>query len=104
MRLRSTARPEPPPPHRMCRAAKPVEASSANGPWDSPWGSRWRPGRQDELQWYSSRLEVIKEIRSVAKARGRSEEAAVHMVNMQQQQTGCSLDLLCGRLRVIRGG
>jgi hypothetical protein len=45
------------------------------------------------------RLEVIREIRRVAQARRISEQAAMHLVNMQQQQTGCSLNQFCKRLR-----
>ncbi|KAM4067418.1 transcriptional activator of glycolytic enzymes domain-containing protein [Hirsutella rhossiliensis] len=48
---------------------------------DGRWGSRWRAGRQNELQ---------------------CEEAAMHIVNLQQQQTGCSLDLFCKQLRANR--
>ena len=110
-----TVQSEPLSEHRMCRAVKTVEAlwrewtvgirgSIAIAELDSRWGSRWRSGRQNELQWYSLRLEVIKESRRVAKAHRCSEEAAMHMVNMQQQQTGCSLDLFCKRLRANRMG
>ncbi|KAM4064031.1 hypothetical protein HRG_012567 [Hirsutella rhossiliensis] len=42
------------------------------------------------------------EIRKVAKAHRCSEEAAMHIVNLQQQQTGCSLDLFCKQLRANR--
>jgi hypothetical protein len=104
---------QPPPQYRMCRAVKTVEAlwrewtvGLRGGPavaeLDSRWGSRWRAGRQSELQWYSLRFEVIKEIRRVAKARRSSEEAAMHIVNLQQQQTGYSIDQFCKRLRANR--
>ncbi|KAH7114803.1 transcriptional activator of glycolytic enzymes-domain-containing protein [Dactylonectria macrodidyma] len=33
---------------------------------DSRWGSRWRAGQQSEVQWYSLRLEIVKEIRRMA--------------------------------------
>ncbi|KJZ70362.1 hypothetical protein HIM_10253 [Hirsutella minnesotensis 3608] len=106
-------KPEPPPRYHMCRAVKTVEAlwsewtvGLRGGPaiadLDTRWGSRWRAGRQNELQWYSLRLEVIKEIRKVAKAHRCSEEAAMHIVNVQQQQTGRSLDLFCKQLRASR--
>ncbi|KJZ70052.1 hypothetical protein HIM_10556 [Hirsutella minnesotensis 3608] len=66
-------KPEPPPRYHMCRAVKKVEAlwsewtvGLRGGPaiadLDSRWGSRWRAGRQSELQWYSLRLEVIRKI------------------------------------------
>lgn len=69
---------------------------------DRRWGNRWRAGRQSELQWYSLRLEVIKEIRRIAQARRTSEEAAMRQVSYQQQQLSCSLDQLCKRLRADR--
>ncbi|KJZ69683.1 hypothetical protein HIM_10930 [Hirsutella minnesotensis 3608] len=129
--------------YHMCRAVKTVEAlwsewtvGLRSGPaiadLDSRWGSRWRAGRQNELQWYllrfevireigkvakahrcseeaamhivwySLRLEVIREIRKVAKAHRCSEEEAMHIVNLQQQQTDRSLDLFCKQLRASR--
>jgi hypothetical protein len=106
-------KPEPPPQYRMCRAVKTVEAlwgewtvGLRGGPaiadLDSRWGSQWRAGQQTQLQWYSLRFEVIKEIRKIARARRCSEEAAMHMVNLQQQRTGCSLDSFCKQLRADR--
>lgn len=102
-----------PPGHRMCRTTKTVE-----GLWrewtvglrgqpaiielDRQWGHRWRSGRQSELQWYSLRLEVVKEIQRVAQAQRTSEEAAMHIVDLHQRQTGCSIDQLCKRLRANR--
>ena len=49
---------------------------------DSKWGSRWRAGRQKEVQWYSLRLEVIKEIKRVAQVQKVSEEAAMWQVSL----------------------
>jgi hypothetical protein len=69
---------------------------------DSRWGSRWRAGRRSELQWYSLRLEAIKEIQRLAHARRTSEEAAVWLLQHQQQKMGYSLDQLCKRLRTGR--
>ncbi|KAL2193261.1 transcriptional activator of glycolytic enzymes-domain-containing protein [Corynascus similis CBS 632.67] len=94
----------------MCRTIKTVEGlwrewtvglpgRPAIAALDRKWGSRWRAGRRGELQWYSMRLEVIKEIQRVAQARRISEQAAMYMVNMQQQQTSCSLNQFCKRLR-----
>ena len=71
--------PEQPPVYRMCRAVKTVKAlwrewtiglggSPSIDALNFKWGSRWRAGRQNELQWYSLRLEVIKEIRHIARA------------------------------------
>jgi hypothetical protein len=102
-----------PPKYRMCRAVRTVEAlwrewtvglqgSPSIDMLDRRWGSRWRAGRQNELQWYSLRLEVIKEIRRIAQAQRTGEEAAMWQVNLQQQQTNCSLDQLCKRLRAGR--
>lgn len=97
----------------MCRAVKTVEGlwrewtvglrgQPAVAALDSRWGSRWRAGRQSELQWYSLRLEVIKEIRRVAHIKRIGEQAAVCIVDMQQRRTGCSLDQFCKRLRANR--
>ena len=97
----------------MCRAVKTVDAlwrewtvglqgSPSIEVLDRRWGNQWRAGRQSELQWYSLRLEVIKEIRNIAQAQRISEEAAMWQVNLQQQQMRCSLDQLCKRLRASR--
>jgi hypothetical protein len=102
---------EEPPRHCMSRTVKTVErlwrewtvglsGRPSVSALDSRWGSRWRSGRQSELQWYSLRLEVIKEIRRLAKAHRTSEEQAMWMLHMKQQQIGCSLDRLCKQLRV----
>src|SRR5437667_1639565 len=97
----------------MCRTIKTVE-----GLWrewtvglqgrpsvaslDSRWGSRWRTGRRGEIQWYSLRLEVMKEIRRTAQAQRSSEEEAMWAVDLRQRQMGCSLDMFCKRLRAGR--
>jgi hypothetical protein len=102
-----------PPAHRMSRAIKTVErlwhewtVGIDGGPsirsLDSRWGSRWRAGRRSELQWYSLRLEAIKEVRRIAQAQRTSEVAAVWQLQHQQQKMGCSLDQLCKRLRTGR--
>ena len=94
----------------MCRAVKTVKAlwrewtvglggNPSIDVLDSKWGSRWRAGRQSELQWYSLRLEVIKEIRRVARAQRISEEPAMWQVNLMQEKMQCSLDQFCKRLR-----
>ena len=95
-----------PPKHRMCRAVRTVEAlwrewtvglqgNPSIEVLDRKWGNHWRAGRQSELQWYSLRLEVIREIRRVAQAQRTGEEAAMWQVSLQQQQTRCSLDQFC---------
>ena len=102
-----------PPQYCMCRAVRTVEGlwcewtvglrgQPAIAALDSRWGNRWRAGRQNELQWYSLRLEIIKEIRRIAQARRISEEAAMYVVHMQQQQTGSSMDQFCKQLRASR--
>jgi hypothetical protein len=104
---------EQPPTYRMCRAVKTVKAlwrewtvglggNPSVSALDAKWGNRWRAGRQSELQWYSLRLEVIKEIRRVAQAQRISEEAAMWQVNSLQENMNCSLDQFCKRLRAGR--
>ena len=102
-----------PPKHRMCCAVRTVEALWRE--WtvglqghpsievlDRKWGNHWRAGRQSELQWYSLRLEVIREIRRLAQAQGTGEDAAMWQVSLQQQQARCSLDQFCKLLRASR--
>jgi len=83
----------------MCRSVKTVEAlwrewtvglggQPSISALDSRWGSRWRSGRQNELQWYSLRLEVIREIKRMAKAQRSSEEQAMWTLHLQQQCDG----------------
>ena len=102
-----------PPKYRMCRAVRTVKAlwrewtiglagNSSVGMLDSKWGSRWRAGCQSEIQWYSLRLEIIKEIRRIAQAQRTSEEAAMWQVNQLQERMNCSLDQLCKQLRAGR--
>ena len=102
-----------PPKHRMSRAVGTVKAlwhewavglqgNPSIEVLDRKWGNRWRAGRQSELQWYSLRLEVIKEIRRIAQAQRTSEEAAMRQVYLLQQQTKCSLDQFCKQLRAGR--
>ena len=101
---------EEPPRHCMSRTVKTVEmlwrewtVGLSGGPpigaLDSRWGARWRSGRQSEMQWYSLRLEAIKEIRRTAKAQRISEEQAMWRLHISQQQQGYSLDKLCKQLR-----
>lgn len=102
-----------PPKHCMSRAVKSVEGlwhewtvglpgQPSIAALDSRWGSRWRARRRAELQWYSLRLEVIREIRRIAQTRHISEEAAMQTVAMEQRLTDCGLDLFCKRLRAGR--
>ncbi len=104
-----------PPCYRMCRSVKTVEALwhewtvGLNGQpsvsaLDSKWGNRWRAGRQAELQWYSLRLEVIKEIRRMAQMHRSSEQQVMRVLQHHQQQMGYSLDRFCKHLRAGRAG
>ncbi len=101
------------PMYRMSRAVKTIDQlwrewteGLAGGPaismLDSTWGSRWRSGRRSELQWYSLRLEAIKEIKRIAKAQRCSERKAMWQLHHHQQRVGQSLDQLCKRLRASR--
>lgn len=109
----SPSPPFEPPRYRMCRTVKTVEAlwqewtvglqgNASIEALDRKWGNQWRAGRQSELQWYSLRLEIMKEIHRIAQAQRTSEEAAMYQVNLQQQHMRCSLDQLCKRLRAGR--
>jgi hypothetical protein len=102
-----------PPAYRMSREVKTVEAlwhewtvglrdNPSISMLDAKWGSQWRAGHQSELQWYSLRYEVIREIRRIAQSQRTSEEAATWQVNLLQRQMKCSLDQLCKRLRANR--
>jgi hypothetical protein len=102
-----------PPRYRMCRSVKTVErlwrewtAGLRGQPsirqLDSRWGSRWRSGCQPELQWYSLRQEVVREVVRMAQAGRCSEEQAMWALHAEQQRTGCSLDQFCKRLRAAR--
>jgi hypothetical protein len=69
---------------------------------DRQWGAHWRSGCRKELQWYSLRLEIIREIERVARVRRISEDAAMWTLHHEQTRTGSSLDQLCKRLRASR--
>jgi hypothetical protein len=105
--------PLPMPIYRMSRAVKTVDqlwrewteglaGGPAVGRLDSTWGSRWRSGRRSELQWYSLRLEAIKEISRIAQVQRCSEREAMWQLYRHQQRVGQSLDQLCKRLRISR--
>jgi len=77
-----------PPKYRMSRTAKTVEAlwrewtvglrgAPSIDMLDRQWSSQWRSGCRSKLQFYSLRLEVIKEIRCIAQAQRISEETAM---------------------------
>jgi hypothetical protein len=102
-----------PPEYTMSRAVKTVEAlwqewitglpgQLSISALDAQWGSRWRAGRRSEVQWYSLRLEVMREIRRVSKARRISEIAAMQSVSLDHRQSSRSLDAFCKQLRASR--
>ncbi|KAK4240556.1 transcriptional activator of glycolytic enzymes-domain-containing protein [Achaetomium macrosporum] len=104
---------ESPPEYRMSRAIKTVEALWQE--WmtglpgqptvpalDARWGSQWRASWRSEVQWYSLRLEVIREIRRISKARRIAEISAMHTVAADHRQSSRSLDDFCKQLRASR--
>lgn len=104
---------ETPPEYRMSRAVKTVEAlwqewmtglpgQPAVSALDARWGSQWRAGRRSEVQWYSLRLEVIREIRRLSKSRRIAEISAMHALAADHRQSSRSLDAFCKQLRASR--
>ena len=69
---------------------------------DKRWGNRWRAGRGSELQWYSLRQEIIREVDRLAQSRRIGRDTAVNILAAEQRQTAASLDLFCKRLRANR--
>ena len=101
---------EAPPQRRMNRGTNSVDVlwrewtTGLNGQpsiseLDERWGSRWRAGRQSEVEWYSTRREVIREIRRISQSRGITELAAMHLVARQHQDSKKSLAAYCKLLR-----
>ncbi len=62
-------------------------------------GPSWRSRRNSEVQFYSLRSKIIKEVRRVAIADGVSEAAAVERVQERQMRERWSLDRLAKALR-----
>lgn len=105
-----------PPAYRMSRSVKTVTdlwrewtVGIGGGPaiasLDARWGFRWRSGRgrHAEAEFYSQRLEVIREIRRVAQARRIDEDAAAAFVGAEYRQLAfSSLAGYCKQLRVNR--
>jgi len=63
------------------------------------YGHHWRRGRRDELQFYSLRHEIIKEIDFIATCEGISQMSAMQRLQGRQDREKWSLDKLCKRLR-----
>jgi len=102
--------PSRPPLYRMRRDIRTVEqlylewtAGSLGCPaiaeLDRRYGSRWRQGRRDELQFYSLRREIIKEIDRITHSERVSETTAMQRVQGRQAREKLSLDKLCKTLR-----
>jgi hypothetical protein len=70
------------------------------GELDRRYGNRWRAGRGDEIQFYSLRFEIMREIRRIADLDGVSEATAMERVQGTQDRERWSLDKLCKRLRL----
>ena len=67
---------------------------------DRRYGPRWRTGRKDEIQFYSLRREIIREINHIAQDDGVSELTAMKRLQGRQDREQWSIDKLCKRLRV----
>jgi Transcriptional activator of glycolytic enzymes len=102
-----------PPRYCMCRSIKTInslwhewteglQGQPSIRELDSRWRTRWRSGRRSELQWYSLRLEIIREIERTARSRRTSEEMAIWTLHHEQIRTGSSIDQFCKRLRASR--
>ena len=66
---------------------------------DRRWGFSWRAGRNKEIQFYSLRVEIIKEIMRITKFDGITEITAMQRIQERQDQERCSIDKLCKLLR-----
>jgi hypothetical protein len=67
---------------------------------DRRYGPRWRSDRRPEIQFYSLRLEIIREISRISLHNSVSEIAAVQRVQGRQDREKWSLDKLCKTLRL----
>jgi hypothetical protein len=70
------------------------------GELDRRYGPRWRAARSDEIQFYSLRFEIMREIRRIADVEAVSEAAAMQRVQGRQDREKWSIDKLCKRLRL----
>jgi transcriptional activator of glycolytic enzymes GCR1 len=70
------------------------------GELDRRYGNRWRAGRGDEIQFYSLRVEIMRDIRRIADVNGLSEATAMERLQGRQDREKWTLDKLCKRLRL----
>jgi hypothetical protein len=66
---------------------------------DRTYGPRWRTGRSKEAQFYSLRLEIIKEIARLSHLEKISDALAIQRLQYRQDRERCSIDKLCKLLR-----
>jgi hypothetical protein len=67
---------------------------------DRQYGPRWRAGRSNEIQFYSLRAEIIREINRIALHDCVSEMTAMQRVQGRQYREKWSIDKLCKALRM----
>ena len=66
---------------------------------DRRYGPRWRAGRNKEIQFYSLRLEIIKEIARLGRLERINDAIAMQRLQHRQDREKCSIDTLCKLLR-----
>jgi hypothetical protein len=102
--------PQTPPQYKMSRDTRSVEGlyhewtQGLRGALpirelDRRYGHHWRKGRRDELQFYSLRKEVLREIERIVVREGIDEITAARRLQGRQDGERLSLDKLCKRLR-----
>ena len=69
------------------------------GELDRRYGHRWRAGRGDEIQFYSLRVEIMREIWRITNIDGVSEDTAMERLQGRQDRERWTIDKLCKRLR-----
>jgi hypothetical protein len=67
---------------------------------DRRYGPRWRSDRRSEIQFYSLRLEIIREISRISLCDSVSDITAVQRVQGRQDREKWSLDKVCKTLRL----
>jgi len=66
---------------------------------DRRYGNRWRRGRSDEIQFYSLRSQIFREIERIAVTDGVTEVIAMRRLQGRQDSGHWSMDKLCKVLR-----